>query len=504
MVKRAGGVLLNSLSVDRGRSVPLSRQIYEAIRNSILEGRIAPGTRLPSTRVLAQDLGVSRTTIRQCFDQLIDEGYLVGRVGHGSFVPRDLPHQDARPVKQQVQRRSRRKSPAPQLSQRGQALASAVVFGGRTAQAFDPGIPAFDLFPSALWARLAGRRWRHQSDDLMGYGEPGGYRPLREALASYLSSMRGLQCNADQVIITAGVLHSLGFIARLLLDPGDRVWMEEPGYASGRGAFSAIGAKVAPVLYDDEGFDLARACRDESRARLAYVCPSRHYPLGMTMPLTRRLELLSWAAESGSWILENDADAEFRYSGPPLPAMQGLDRAETVLYLGTFSKTLYPGLRLSYLVVPPSLAEPFARAQHVEMPIPTGPQAVAADFINEGHFTTHIRHMREAYQEREAVLTDALVQHAGGLLDPEPTGSGFHMKVDLTSEINEEAVSQAAAAAGLIAYGLASYYQASVAADTRYAPGLVLGFACLPPERIERHVVELVRAVEGVGTAAAQ
>jgi GntR family transcriptional regulator/MocR family aminotransferase len=391
---------------------------------------------LPSTRTLASELGLSRTTLRQSFEQLTDEGCLDGRVGRGSFVPYELAHDRLRKVMPRHGQPATHKDPLARLSHRGKKIVGAKVYGGTAARPFDPGLPALDLFPAALWARVAARRWRRLENATMGYGQAGGYPPLRQALAAYLTSTRGLQCDERQIIITAGILQSLTLLSQLLLDPNDFVWVESPGIISGHAVFRAAGARLVPVHCDSAGLSVAEGRRKRADAKLVYLCPSRHYPLGRTMPLHRRLELLAWSKDAGSWILENDYDSEFRYRGHPLPALQGLDGGGSVIYLGSFSKTLFPGLRVGYLVVPPELADPLAAAQQSVMPVPTPVQAIIADFIDGGHYSNHIRLMRQAYGQREAALAEAIGAQASGLLQPEPTNSGFHFLAHLADHID--------------------------------------------------------------------
>ncbi|MEM7172731.1 MAG: PLP-dependent aminotransferase family protein [Pseudomonadota bacterium] len=510
MVKRAGGVFLDFLRADPESPKPLYRQIYQEIRKAVLSGRLQPGTRLPSTRTLSKDLGVSRTTLRQSFDQLIDEGYLDGKTGYGTFVPLELARAGAQQSLKGKIKEETYEPRLPTISQRGKTLTTARVFGSASAAAFDPALPGLDLFPASLWARVAARRWRRLGGSLLGYDQPGGYRPLRHALAQYLRSARGLICDEEQIIVTAGAMQTFTLLSHLLLDPGDQVWIESPGIISGRNILAGTGAQIIPVPCDRFGLDISAGVRLKTAPKMVHITPSRHYPLGYTMPLHRRLELLSWAHEHNAWVIENDYDSEFRFKGAPLPALQGLDRRELVIYTGSFGKTLFPGLRLSYLVVPPRLVQPFQAAQLSYMPCPVPIQAIVADFINEGHYTNHVRQMRMAYSARESALAAEIKDQCGELLSPEPTGSGFHFLAHVAKGHDPVTITKNAKDLGIVAYNLASYYLTRSAADNLPAdtwppPGenkkmdgikaLVLGFACLPADEMGTAVEKLRRAI---------
>src|SRR4030095_10698552 len=341
------------------------QQIYESLRLSILSGGIAPRTQVPPTRVLAGELGISRTTVVNAYDQLLAEGYLEGKTGAGTYVVSEMPDatfQLEATVLADGKERAKRRERA--LSRRGQWIASSSVKSLRmqadnTCLAFQNGVPAGDAVPFRVWWKLASRRWRNPPRELLGYGDPAGYRPLREAIAEHLRSARAVHCDADQVIIVAGRQQPIYLIARLLLEPGDRVWVEDPCYPGARNALLSAGSKVISVPVDEEGFDLGQALQLSKKARLVYVTPSHQFPLGVTMSLSRRLALLEWAQRAGAWVLEDDYDSEYRYNGRPLPALQGLDIENRTVYIGTLSKTLFPSLRLGYLVVPPDLVDAF-------------------------------------------------------------------------------------------------------------------------------------------------
>jgi GntR family transcriptional regulator / MocR family aminotransferase len=445
------------VSLDEASPVPLYRQLYDELRGAILGGRLGSGSRLPSTRDLAADLGVSRNTVSNAFLQLCAEGYLEGKVGSGTYVSRSLPDDlllarpSARPEAPRMPPSARADSG---LSRRGKLLAvtpaTATVRRGRP-RAFRSGVPALDAFPSETWARLAARCWRGAPQSLFGYGDPAGYRPLREAIAEYLGAVRAARCSWEQVIVVSGSQQALDLGARVLLDPGDTAWVEDPCYPAARGALVGSGARLAPVTVDSEGLDVAAGETRAVDARLAYITPSHQYPLGVTMSLARRLALLDWANRSGAWILEDDYDSEYRYSGRPLSSLQGLDDGGRVLYLGTFSKVLSPALRLGYLVVPPDLVDAFVAARAlVDRHSPMMEQAVLVEFIAEGHFARHVRRMRSLYAERRDALVEALGRGLAGLIEVGAVDAGLHLVGWLPEGTDDREASRRAAALGSV------------------------------------------------------
>ena len=373
--------LVFSLSaVDRSSAVPLHRQVYHDVREAILARRFTSGMRLPSSRELAAELGVSRNTIVSAFEQLLAEGYVEARTGAGTHVAFALPAELLGGTPPPLEPPSNGIPRAAALSRRGTLLARTPMScspGEDKPRAFQVGMPAVDAFPFRTWRQLMSRRWRQLPRSLLCYGDPAGYAPLREAVADYLRASRAVRCRTEQVIIVAGSQQALELCATVLLDPGDAAWIENPGYPGARGALLGGGARLVPVPVDEEGIDVAAgtaACPD---ARLAYVTPSHQYPLGVVMSLSRRLALLKWAEQAGAWVVEDDYDSEFRYRARPLAALQGLDRHGRVIYVGTFSKVLFPSLRLGYLVVPPDLVEPFVAASvHAAHHAPTFSQCV--------------------------------------------------------------------------------------------------------------------------------
>jgi GntR family transcriptional regulator/MocR family aminotransferase len=362
---------------------------------------------------------------------------------------------------------------------------------GASPAAFRPGIPALDAFPRDLWSRIAARLYRQSRFDLFSYGDPAGHPPLRRAIAEYLRAARGVNCSWEQVIVTSGSQQALDLTARVLLDPGDSAWVEDPGYFGARGAWTAAGIRCTAIPVDDEGLSVAHGERSAAQARLAYVSPSHQYPLGVTMSLSRRMALLAWARRRGAWIAEDDYDSEFRYAGRPLAALQGLDTAGRVIYIGTFSKVLFPALRLGYMVVPAGAVDAFAAARALADRHPPGPsQALVTEFLTEGHFARHIRRMRTLYAERQAALLAAARRECAGHLDVPPADAGMHLVAWLPKGSSDREVSRRAAAAGVTAPPLSAYYHASPA-----RPALLLGYSCVNARKIQEGARRLAGAM---------
>jgi len=469
----------------------LQQQIYAGIRQAILDGVLAPGVRLPSSRALAADLDVSRTTTLLALEQLLAEGYLMARRGSGTFVAKELPDDLAlrsalRPV---------RGGKHPPLSRRGEAIVAAPQGALRLAgppRPFRIGTPGVDLFPVRLWSRLANRRFGSVTAAQLDYGDPAGLRALREAIAEHVQTARGTRCGADQILVVAGAQQGLDLICRLLLDPGDRAWMEEPGYPGARSALLAAEARILPVRVDAEGLDVETGVRRAGDARLVYVTPSHQYPLGVPMSLPRRLALLKWASAARAWILEDDYDSEFRYGTRPIPCLHGLDTDGRVIYVGSFSKTLFPALRLGFLIVPPDLQDRLVAARRAaDQHPPALDQTVLADFIGEGHFARHLRRMRAAYRERLEAMAAAADRYCAGVLRLRPVQTGLHTVAELEGADAVE-VSREAAARGVEVAPLSAYF----AGRKKAAAGLVLGFAAARPDASGWGMERLATAIE--------
>jgi GntR family transcriptional regulator/MocR family aminotransferase len=497
MVKFSTSVQLAPVSLDAESSVPLHRQIYDGLRHAILDGQLKAGMRLPSTREMAAELGVSRNTVMNAFEQLLAEGYLQGRTGSGTFVSQALPEEllntrtDARRAKSATQRVARKQLA---LSRRGELLARTAVNVSRPpglSRAFRPGSPALDVFPFEIWSRLTAHHWRRPRRELLNYGEAAGFMPLRRAIAAHLGAARAVRCEPEQVIVVSGAQQALDLSARALLDPGDAAWIEEPGYVGARGALTAAGAELVPVPLDAEGLDVRAGARLRPDARLVYVSPSHQYPQGVTMSLGRRLSLLEWAGSSGAWILEDDYDSEYRYAGRPLAALQGLDREGRVIYIGTFSKVLFPALRIGYMVVPEHLVDAFSHARAlVDRHSPTIEQAVLTDFLEKGHFARHIRRMRALYASRQAELVAALRDEASEWLEVSEAAAGMHLLCMLPEGIEDRLVSQVASAGGVEAQPLSGFHLTRPARG-----GLVLGYAAYDQQEIRQGAKKLAIAL---------
>jgi GntR family transcriptional regulator/MocR family aminotransferase len=482
-----------TVPLDASAATPLFRQLYDGLRQSILNGRLAPGVRLPATRRLAEELGVSRNTVLNAYEQLLAEGYLEGKVGSGTYVPRTLPEEMLQVQASGTQRPtpSRRR----RLSQRGELLAAAagrLLPSSGLPRPFRPGIPALDAFPFGTWQRLAAHYHRYPTRDLLNYNYSAGHAPLRRAIAEHLGLARAVHCGPEQVLVISGAQQGLDIIARILLDPGDAVWIEDPGYRSARSALRGAGATLVPVPVDTEGLDVATGTARCPDARLVYVSPSHQYPLGVMMSLSRRLALLEWARRADAWVVEDDYDSEFRYAGRPLAALQGLDREGRVIYLGTFSKTLFPSLRLGYLVVPEDLVDNFTAARVVMDRQPsTLTQAVVADFITEGHFLRHIRRMRTLYRERQDALLRAARRELDGLVEVCPCETGLHLMGWLPDGVDDRQAFKAAARAGIEAPPLSSY-----SLEPCRRGGLLLGYAGSDVRQIRDGVRRLRAALQ--------
>jgi len=459
-MRRAPKGILPVIAVDRGSPTPLYRQLYEGYREAIVERRLLAGQRLPSTRSLARELRLSRIPVLCAFEQLSAEGYFETRVGSGTFVAGALPDEGpalaslGRPVRPGPRPVSHgpelllRKPPEPWQAGSGAFRTSEV---------------AADQFPFAVWSSLLNRHARNPHRGLLKYGDPMGWRPFCEAVAGYLRTARAVRCEADQVLVVSGSQQALEVSARALLDPGSRVWVEEPGYGGARDVLRMAGARLVPVPVDDEGLDLAAGIARCPRPRAVHVTPSHQYPLGVTMSAPRRLKLLEWARRSGAWILEDDYDSEYRYESLPVSALQGLDRDSRVIYIGTFSKVLFPALRVGYVVVPPDLVRRFAAVREAMDIFPaTLNQAVLADFIEEGHFARHLRRMRQLYRERRTVLVAALRDELDGVLRVLGDQAGVHLVGALPKGRRDRDISLGAARRGLWAMPLSSCYLRSV------------------------------------------
>lgn len=428
----------------RPRHRSLTNWLYGELRSAILEGRLAPDARLPSSRDFARQYGLSRGTVVSVLERLQAEGYVTSRVGFGTWVnrmemPRPARHATTTPAYiHRIISTYQRPQPWVDL---------AFVAGIRP---FRIGVPAINEFPSEVWGRIAANRARNFKSWLTKDADRGGYQPLRDAIAEYLRTSRGVRCTAEQIVIVSGIQQALDLLSRLLLKKGDRIWMEDPGYFGARIAFDNVGARIVAVPVDHEGLCVSGGIKISPNAKGAYVTPAHQFPLGVTMSLERRLALLSWSAGAGAFVIEDDYDSEYRFEGPPVPALQSLDNQSTVIFIGSFSKTLFPALRVGYVVLPERLTDFFLGFRYrTDFRNSSFDQAVLCDFIADGHLARHLRRMRNLYAERLATLMEGARRHLGGLLEISNVRAGLYTIGYLKNEMTSRQAEQLAAAQGI-------------------------------------------------------
>jgi GntR family transcriptional regulator/MocR family aminotransferase len=473
----------------RGPKTTAQQWLYEAIRSEILRGWLRPGARLPSSRDLGRQYKLARGTIVNAFDQLASEGYLTGSVGSGTYVNQVLPDGLLQVRKRAGLAEAARPIEKPRVSDYAIRARLFRCYEDRPVRAFRPNLPALDMFPIEIWTAITGRCLRRISlRNLMGC-DPLGFLPLREAIADYLARSRGVRCAAEQVAIVSGVQEALDLTARLLLNPGDRVCVEDPGYDGAVQVFEAVRARIRRIPVDGDG--IAVASLPDRGVRLLYVTPGHQFPVGTTMSLARRLELLAWARRSGAVIFEDDYDSEYRFSGRPIPALQGLATGNgdqgAVLYAGSFSKVMFPALRLGYVVVPGHLVEHFRAALSLTVRhAPVIEQLVLGEFITQGHFGRHIRRMREIYADRHSTLLDEAKSRLAGLMDISGVEAGLQTVGWLHEPLRAEAVAAAASKLGVEVVPIGRYSH-----QAKQREGLQLGFAAITLSEIRRGVRDL-------------
>lgn len=499
----------NPAGIELDRRQGLTRQLYHALRQRVLDGRLVSGTRLPASRDLAATLSISRNSVVRAYDQLYAEGFIESRVGDGTYVAK-LP--DAKKLSTELSTGfSTGLSPAlstnwldlpvklpdevihnPALSRLENNHLPAPPHG--PPRAFRVGVPAFDLFPFEVWAKLNGAFWRKPDLAKLCYGDPAGDDRLRGLIAAYLRSSRGMQCSAEQIVITSGAQQAISLCAQLLVEPGEGVAVENPGYRAAGHAFALAGGQLHGVPVDAEGLD-CHVLNSLQDCRVAYVTPSHQYPLGVVMSLARRLELLAWAERTQGWVIEDDYDGEYRYSGAPLSPLAALDRNGRVLYVGTFGKVAFPALRLGYLVLPPGLVSAFARRRAVDMRhSEVSTQAVMAEFMASGHFQRHIRRMRRAALSRRNALLAGWPRGLEEVGELPNVAAGLHLTVRVESLARERQLLAQAHAADVEINGLSSYWLTHSTTPMDQRAGLVLGFAAVPEAAIAAALARLRQA----------
>jgi len=479
--RRASRSDLLELQLDRDAAMPLFRQLHAALRAAILTRRLPVATRLPATRDLAARLGISRASVVAAYEQLLAEGFIAGRIGAGSYVAIDVP-----PVATRV-------GAAPtalRLSTRSQRLAKTIRSPPRTepaGQPFETGMVQLDARLRAAWRQAALRHVAALDPLHLRYGDPHGLPELRTLVADHLRVTRATRGDAASVLLTTGSQQSYDLLLKLMLDPGDTVCIEDPGYPALRAALTAAGMRLAPVPVDRDGFDVERAIARAPRPKAIFVTPSHHYPTGATLALARRVQLIEWAERTGAWIIEDDYDGEFRFTGAPLSSLQGLDRGGRVAYLGTLNKALFPGLRLGYVLAAPALIERLARERQLtDQQVATPLQLVVAQLIREGHFASHIRRMRQRYQTARDVLVRALQRQLGDRLLVEPPDQGIQLVAWLKGRGDDVALARRLAANGVNTKPISPMF---MTAPSR--PGLLLGYAGFDDHAIRSAVARM-------------
>lgn len=438
MAKESLELQLAGVKINKNDNAPLYTQVYEQFRQMILSGRLRPGDRLPATRNLAQELGVSRTIITQSFEQLILEGYLVGKTGAGTFVADVLPDSLLATATTEKRKPARDKKPTKEATHLIPEELLRRNSDKEDVAPFQTGHAALDAFPYNTWYEVSKKVFKNLKGYPLGYEEASGYGPLKNEIAKYLRFSRAVKCEAEQIIIVNGSQQGLNLVIQCLLKKGDSIWMEDPGYHGMKFACLNMEANICPVPVEKDGMNVSFAIRTHPDAKLAYVTPSHQFPIGATLSLNKRLQLLEWASEHNMWILEDDYDSEFRYEGRPLASLQGLDNSGIVIYSGTFSKVLFPGLRLAYIVLPSvEMVDELKKMKGMmDRQSPILDQIILAKFMEEGHFLRHIRKMRLLYSERRKILVKLIEENLSDYLTIEPAAAGMNLTAWLSEKID--------------------------------------------------------------------
>jgi len=473
--------------LDRASRTPLTRQIYMQVRAAVLSGALRPGTRMPSSRAMASKLGVARASVVLAYEHLLAEGYVESRHGSGTFIAGDLTGLASRP-------RGTSRAIKPIVPRSAHVFSdferSAVQSDARP---FNTGRTLIDARTAETWRRLTHRAVRRLGANDLGYTDPAGLAELRADICDYLRAARAVRCDPEQIVITAGTQQAIDIAIRVLLAPGDGVWVEDPGYPLTQAQLALAKARPHPIPVDAQGLIVAAGRRTAPRARAVFVTPSHQFPTGVALSMARRLELLAWARRYGAFIVEDDYTSEFRYSGPPLASLQGLDDTERVIYIGTLNKALFPGLRIGYAVVPRALLQAFVSARYlIDRQPATLQQAVVCDFMREGHFAAHIRRMRQLYREQRDALAETLMRRAADRLDVAVPDQGMHLVAYLCDGSSDIAIEAAAQRAGIVVRAISRFYRAA-----RPRLGLMLGFSGFPRQLIIPSAARLAALVAG-------
>ncbi len=492
MPKQKEELPLVALRINTELSTPLYKQLYDTFRKAILEGKFSPGQKLPGTRALAAELNVSRNTVVLAFEQLLIEGYIKGKTGSGTYI-NEIPDNILN-VKENITReKSGKKLKTNLITQLGSPGLVSRNTNREEIIPFQNGVPSLDQFPVRTWLKLNNQISKTFSNIHLGYGDAAGFKPLREEVALYLRTYRAVNCNADQIIIVNGSQQGLDLIMRVLLSHGDPVWHEDPGYFGTRASMLFAGAKIFPAPLDEEGLNVDYSSKKYPIPKLIYASPSHQFPLGLTMSVGRRIQLLQYASKNKCWIIEDDYDSEYRYSGSPLPSLQGMDRNNCVLYLGTFSKVLFPGLRLGYLVLPdPQMLDVFVSAKSMmDRQSPTFEQMITAQFLKEGYFTRHIRKMRTLYKERQEFLINEIEKEIGHLVKVKSSDAGMHLIAWLPEKLDDHKAAVSAVKNGVVAYPISEYVL-----KFKQKPALLLGYTAFDKKQLKAGVQKLKKTID--------
>lgn len=494
MAKKSFELDLAGIKINKDIAIPLYTQVYEQFRQMILSGRLRPRDRLPATRNLSEELGVSRTSITQGFEQLILEGYLLGKTGSGTYVAAELP--DSLISTATIEKVGKVLNNGEKIVVAKNLISEDLLRRNSEKEAvvpFQTGHAALDLFSYNSWYKVSKKVFKNLKEYPLGYEDSSGYEPLRNEIARYLRMSRAVKCEAEQIIVVNGSLQGLGLIVQCLLKAGDSIWMEDPGYHGVKFASTSMGIKICPIPVHKDGMNVDFGINKFPEAKLAYVTPSQQFPIGVTLSFEKRLQLLEWAGQHKMWILEDDYDSEFHYEGHPLPSLQGMDKSGRVIYLGTFTKVLFPGLRLAYVVLPTvEMVNEFKKLKGMlDRQSPILDQIIVAKFIEEGHFFRHIRKMRLVYSERRKMLVKLIEENLGDYLEIEPSSAGMNLTAWLSEKIDVQKLREEAKKHRVIVPFINDY-----SLENLIRPGINLGFTGFTKYKLKTGIELLKKCIE--------